>query len=112
MRKLQIVLALVILVATAAPVGAQNAELAANCSTFARNQAETSAPAAGGLLGGAARGATRGALFGAIVGGKKGAKRGAGLGGAVGGVRGGVKSRQGREADYRYYYDQCMRGGT
>jgi hypothetical protein len=112
MRRIQNVLPLLALLGMALPAGAQGGpERAAHCSTYARNQAEVAAPAGGGLIGGAARGAAGGALFGVIVGGKKGAKRGAGLGGAVGAVSGSVASGQQKQANYQYYYDQCMRGG-
>ncbi|MDH4230895.1 MAG: hypothetical protein OEW04_02570 [Nitrospirota bacterium] len=105
------VLITLILVLLAAPVFAQSdSRRAADCSTYARNRAETEAPAGGGALGGAARGAARGALFGAIVGGGKGAGRGAALGGGLGAVRGGVRSSQQRDASFQYYYDECMRG--
>lgn len=87
-----------------------DAEKAANCSTYARNRAETESPRGGGALGGAARGAVKGALFGAIVGDGKSAGRGAALGGGLGAIKGSRRSARDREADYRYYYDECMRG--
>lgn len=87
-----------------------SSEKAADCSTYARNRAETEAPRGGGALGGAARGAAGGALFGAIVGGGKGAGRGAALGGGLGAVKGSRRSARDREANYQYYFDQCMRG--
>jgi hypothetical protein len=95
----------------AAPVLAQyDSRRAADCSTYARNKAETEAPRGGDALGGAARGSAKGALFGAIVGGGKGAGRGAALGGGLGAVGGGVRSGRQREASYQYYYDECIRG--
>lgn len=83
---------------------------AADCSTYARNRAESEGSSGSAALRGGVRGAAGGALFGAIVGGGKGAKRGALLGGGLGAVRGGVRSSQDREARYRYYFDACMRG--
>lgn len=101
----------VVLVLFTAPVFAQSdSRRAADCSTYARNRAETEAPAGGGALGGAARGAAKGALFGAIVGGGKGAGRGAALGGGLGAVGGSARSSRQRESSYQYYFDQCMRG--
>jgi len=104
-------LLVVVLVMFTAPAFAQSdSRRAADCSTYARNRAETEAPAGGGALGGAARGAAKGALFGAIVGGGKGAGRGAALGGGLGAVGGGIRSSQQRDASFQYYYDECMRG--
>ena len=82
----------------------------ADCSTYARNRVESEYPAGGGALGGAARGAAGGALFGAIIGGGKGAGRGAALGGGLGMVGGASRAASQRDANFRYYYDQCMRG--
>lgn len=100
------------MVFVAAPVPAQNdSRRAADCSIYARNRAETEAPAGYGALGGAARGAGRGALFGAIVGGGRGAGRGAALGAGLGAVGGGARASRQRAAGYQYYFDACMQGG-
>lgn len=112
MRKLTIAL-LILVVLQFGPflsIAQASSQKAADCSTYARNRAETEAPRGGGALGGAARGAAKGALFGVIVGGGKGAGRGAALGGGLGAIRGGVRSQEDRQANYQYYYDQCMRG--
>jgi len=87
-----------------------SSDKAANCSTYARNRAETEAPRGGGALGGAVGGAAGGAIFGAIVGGHKGAARGAALGGGLGMVGGAARQSYDREARYQYYFDACMRG--
>jgi len=93
------------------PVMAQTTtQKAADCSTYARNRAESEVSSGSGALRGGMGGAARGALFGAIIDGGKGAKRGAALGGGLGAVRGGVRSSQEREGRYQYYYDACMRG--
>ncbi len=91
-------------------IAMNNAGQAADCSTYARNRAESERSAGRDTLGGGVRGAAGGALFGAIVGGKKGARRGAALGGGLGAVRGGVRSSDRRQMNYQYYYDSCMRG--
>lgn len=86
------------------------AKKAADCSTYARNRAESEASAGSGALRGAVKGAVGGAVFGAIVGGKKGFKRGAALGGGVGAIGGGMKGSRSRKERYQFYYDACMRG--
>lgn len=95
---------------TAAPGMAYNSGKAADCSTYARNRADSEYPSGGGAIGGAARGAAGGALFGAVVGGSKGAGRGAALGAGMGMLGGGARAAHDRESRYRYYYDSCMRG--
>ena len=82
----------------------------ADCSTYARNRSQSEYPAGGGALGGAVRGAAGGAVFGAIVGGGKGARTGAAVGGGLGMVGGASRSASQRDANYRYYYDECMHG--
>ena len=95
----------------AVPVFAQSdAQRAADCSTYARNRVETEYPAGGGAVGGAVRGAAGGALIGVIAGGGKGARTGAAIGGGVGVVGGAARAASQRDANYRYYYDQCMMG--
>jgi len=113
MKKIILVLAIGLMVQFAGSQAmAQNssAEKAANCSTYARNRADSEASATPGALGGAARGAAGGAIFGAIVGGHNSAGRGAALGAGLGAVGGAARKSQDREARYRYYYDACMRG--
>ena len=105
------VVALFLVLAAAVPAMAQSgAGKAADCSTYARNRAESERSSGGGALRGGVRGGAGGALFGAIIGGSKGAKRGAALGGGLGAIGGGIRSSQDREARYQYYYDACMRG--
>jgi len=91
-------------------MGQSSSGKAADCSTYARNRADSESSTAAGALGGAVGGAATGALFGAIVGDSKGARRGAALGAGLGAVGGGVHKSQERESRYRYYYDACMRG--
>ena len=86
------------------------AERAANCSTYARNRAESEGVAGQSALGNGLRGAVGGALFGAIIDGGDGASRGAALGGGLGLLGGAIKGSRDREAGYQYYYDACMRG--
>lgn len=100
-----------LLVASAATVMADSdAERAASCSTYARNRAESEGGAGENSLRQGVRGAAGGALFGAIIGGGKGAGRGAALGGGLGVLGGAARGSRDREANYRYYYDSCMRG--
>ena len=113
MKKLSVGLVLMLAVQSyAVPVAAQmnNSRRAADCSTYARNLAESEISGGAGMLRGSARGAVGGAVFGAITGGRKGAKRGAALGAGLGGVKGGVQADRERQARYHYYYDACMRG--
>ena len=114
MKSLTAVLAALFLVLTCfVPTQIQaGAQQAADCSTYARNRAESEGSTGGGALRGGLRGAGGGALFGAIIGGKKAAKRGAALGGGLGAIRGGVRASNDRQANYQYYYDTCMRGGV
>lgn len=104
-----ITVALLLSLTWTVPASAQSSK-AANCSTYARNRAEMENSPGSGAIGGAARGAVRGALFGAIIHGKDGAKRGAALGGGLGALGGGARAAKDREARYRWYYDECMRG--
>lgn len=100
-----------VLALCAAPVCAQSdAQRSADCSTYARNRAETEVPAGGGALGGAVRGAAGGALIGAIVGGGKGAGQGAAVGGGLGLIGGAARAGHQRESNYQHYFDECMRG--
>ena len=95
----------------AAPVFAQSdAQRSADCSAYARNRVETEYPAGGGAVGGAVRGAAGGALIGVIAGGHHGAHTGAAVGAGVGVVGGAARAASQRDANYRYYYDQCMWG--
>ena len=112
MRKLTIsfLILVVLQLGTFPSIVQASSQKAADCSTYARNRAETEAPRGGGALGGAVRGSAKGALFGVIIGGGKGAGRGAALGGGLGAIKGGVQSSRDRESNYQYYYDQCMRG--
>lgn len=89
---------------------AQSAQRQADCSTYARNQSEAQRTSGGGALGNTAHGAIGGAAFGAIVGGGKGARKGAALGGGIGLIRGSARGSREREANYQYYYNQCMQG--
>jgi hypothetical protein len=104
------VLFVLVIVLVGAPVYAQSDQSAADCSTYARNQADMHAPSGGGILGGAVRGAVGGAVFGGIIGGRRGSRRGARLAGVVGAVGGGIRANQERKSSYQYYYDSCMRG--
>jgi hypothetical protein len=109
------VFAAVLLIAAliAGPAMAQSkTQKAADCSTYARNRAESEGSTGGGMLSGGLRGAAGGALFGAIIGGSKETRRGAALGGGLGAIRGGVRSERDREGRYQYYYDSCMRGAV
>ena len=112
MRTLAVILAALFLAQLVPfPVLAQSdAGKAADCSTYARNRAESESSAGGGALRGGLRGGVGGALFGAIIDGGEGAKKGAALAGGIGLLRGGIRSSQDREARYQYYYDACMRG--
>jgi len=111
MKKLAIITVVLFLAAMAVePALAGRSDRAADCSTYARNRADMEKPAGGGVLRGGLRGAAGGALFGAIVGGRKGAKRGAAVGGGLGAIGGGVRSSKDRQARYRHYYENCMRG--
>ena len=112
MRTLAVILAALFLAQLVPfPVLAQSdVGKAADCSTYARNRAESESSAGGGALRSGVRGGARGALFGAIIGGGKGAKRGAALGAGLGAIGGGIRSSEDREARYQYYYDACMRG--
>jgi len=97
MKKLSVGLVLMLAVQSyAVPVAAQmnNSRRAADCSTYARNLAESEISGGAGMLRGSARGAVGGAVFGAIT----------------GGVKGGVQADRERQARYHYYYDACMRG--
>lgn len=87
-----------------------DAERAADCSTYARNRSQSEGGPGESALGEGIRGAAGGALFGAIIDGGKGAGRGAALGGGLGLLGGAARGNQNREANYRYYYDACMRG--
>lgn len=88
-----------------------DADKAASCSTYARNQSEAQTSSGRGALGGAVRGAATGALFGAIVGdSSRSAGRGAALMGGLGALSGGVEQSRDRKALYQYYFDACMRG--
>jgi hypothetical protein len=87
-----------------------SSEKAANCSTYARNRAESEGSTGGGALRGGLRGAAGGALFGAIIGGRRGARRGAALGGGMGLVGGGISASDNREARFQMYYETCMQG--
>lgn len=100
-----------LLVGAAATVMAESdADRAASCSTYARNRAQSEGGAGRSALGHGLRGAAGGALFGAIIDGGEGAKKGAALGGGLGLLGGAVRGSENREANYRYYYDSCMRG--
>jgi hypothetical protein len=114
MKKLATIMAVLLLWPAAILFAADQAQSgkAADCSTYARNRAESETSAGSSALAGGVRGGAGGALFGAIIGGSKGAKRGAMLGGGVGAVSGGARSSQDRQARYKYYYDECMRGNT
>ena len=93
------------------PIAQASSDQAANCSTYARNQAESQAPSGGGMLGGAVRGAAGGAVMGAIFGGRRrGAGRGAAIGAGIGMIGSGIRNREERQANYQYYYDSCMQG--
>lgn len=87
----------------------------ADCSAYARNRVSSEYPAGGGALGGAVRGAAGGAALGAIggaIGGKAG--KGAGIGAAVGGglgmLGGASRAASQRDANFNYYYNECMSG--
>ena len=94
--------------APAKPAGAPSRSLSM-CQSWARGQAENSAPRGGGVLGGAARGALGGALIGAIFGN---AGRGAAIGAATGGIAGGGRASSERETTYDQYLDHCLAGGA
>jgi predicted lipid-binding transport protein (Tim44 family) len=106
MRRIAAGVAAIVMFGFAVPGTAQQP---GDCSTYARNQAETQSRTGRGALGGAMRGAAGGALFGAIIGGRRGAKRGAALGGGLGAIGGGVRASDQRQMLYRQYYDRCMR---
>jgi hypothetical protein len=100
----------VVALAWASSAAAQNSADAANCSTYARNRADSEGGAGRGAVGGAARGAIGGALFGAIIDGSDGAKKGAAVAGGIGAVGGGMRGSRDREAAYNRYYNECMNG--
>ena len=85
---------------------------AADCSTYARNRAESEGSTGGGAVRGGLRGAVGGALFGAIIGGSRGAARGAALGGGLGLVGGGISASENREARFQMYFQTCMQGSN
>ncbi|WP_163337609.1 hypothetical protein [Desulfopila sp. IMCC35008] len=87
-----------------------DADRAASCSTYARNQAESTSEPGRSTLGSGLRGAAGGALFGALIDGGKGAGRGAAIAGGLGLLSGSMRGSQDRESNYRYYYESCMRG--
>lgn len=89
-----------------------SSEMAANCSIYARNQAESEGSTGGGAIRGGLRGAAGGAVFGAIIGGRRGARRGAALGGGLGLVGGGLRASDNREARFQMYFETCMQGGN
>lgn len=108
LSKAMIVLLAVIL---AAPAMSQaDAQKAANCSVYARNQAEVNSGGGGRIIGGAMGGALGGGVFGAIVGGRRGARRGVALGAVVGGLRSTVNSGNDSEMRYQQYFNSCMQG--
>jgi hypothetical protein len=62
-------------------IAQRSSSSAADCRTYARNQAEMQGSRGGGALGG-----------------------------GLGVIGGGVRAGREREANYQYYYDSCMRG--
>jgi outer membrane lipoprotein SlyB len=111
MRTLTMGLLTLLLLGSAESVVAQtDSARAAECTTYARNQAEMQVSTGRSALGGAVGGAAGGALFGAIIGGGKGAGRGAALGGGLGAIGGGIRAGDVRQDRYQQYYNSCMSG--
>lgn len=112
MKKIFLVISVMVglqVIVAEALLAQSNAGKAADCSTYARNRAE-SERGSSSAMGSGLRGAAGGALFGAIIDGGKGAGKGAALGGGLGVIGGAARGSRDREARYQYYYNACMRG--